>query len=424
MLRGALYSLVAVILLTPSGSGAAPGLHTKGRHLYTACHEKVVLVGVNRMFTWCDRQGSSIAEIAKSGANCVRIVALPSDSASDVDLWIQKTINHGMIPIPELHGATGDLGKLSSMVDWWVSASVVAMMKKHEKYVILNIANESGDCSVGVNEFVSSYKTAISRIRKTGLKVPIMIDGPCWAHDTDSLQTAAPVLQQADPEGNLIFANHYYGKNASGVSIGFGGEAAHIKKETAEWVAVGLPFVWGEFGYCSTPIDVKTLIAVANQNEVGWIAWSWGPGNQGCPGMDMSSDGTFAALKGWGLEVAVSDPNSIKNTAKRPASLMNKGVCPTAPTSDLGLQPASDAGVPGDAGGVGPSGDAGGQDSGASGADAGGAEDAAGESSSANNDRLRGGCTAAPTDPSVAPLPLAALLLLLLLAWLGRASLE
>ena len=381
---------ITLVSVIASVCEAAPGLYANGRHLYTACHEKVVLIGVNRMFTWCDRQGISIPEIGKSGASAVRIVALPSDSASDVDLWIQKTIDNGMIPIPELHDATGDLGRLSQMVDWWVSASVVAMLKKHEKYLIINIANESGDCTVGLGEFVAGYKTAIDRIRKAGLKVPLMIDGPCWAHDTDTLQSAAPTLQQADPEGNLIFSNHFYGKNASGVGIGFSGEAAHIKQETAEWVALGLPFVWGEFGYCDSPIDVKSLIAVANQNQVGWLAWSWGPGNT-CPGLDMSSDGSFSGLHGWGLEVAVSDANSISNTAARPASILNKGVCPSSGpdqgvAGDVGTRsdgaPAADAGARSDGGPA------------ASDAEAGG-------SAGSNNRGVEGGgCSAVPGAPA------------------------
>ena len=51
------------------------------------------------------------------------------------------------------------------------------------------------------------------------------------------------------------------------------------------------------------------------------MAWSWGPGNGDCPAMDMTTDGRFETLRGWGLEVAVTDPHSIRNTARRPASL-------------------------------------------------------------------------------------------------------
>ncbi len=34
--------------------------------------------------------------------------------------------------------------------------------------------------------------------------------------------------------------------------------------------------------------------------------------------MDMTKTGAFNALFNWGLEVATTDPYSIKNTSKRP----------------------------------------------------------------------------------------------------------
>lgn len=56
-----------------------------------------------------------------------------------------------------------------------------------------------------------------------------------------------------------------------------------------------------------------------------WLAWSWGSvGNSDCANdgsFNMTSNGTFAYLSGWGQEVAVPDPNSIQKTSKRPASI-------------------------------------------------------------------------------------------------------
>jgi mannan endo-1,4-beta-mannosidase len=54
------------------------------------------------------------------------------------------------------------------------------------------------------------------------------------------------------------------------------------------------------------------------EKEIGWLAWSWGPGNSDCPQMDMTRTVAFDTLFDWGLEVAVTDPNSIKNTSVRP----------------------------------------------------------------------------------------------------------
>jgi mannan endo-1,4-beta-mannosidase len=41
---------------------------------------------------------------------------------------------------------------------------------------------------------------------------------------------------------------------------------------------------------------------------------------------DMTSNGTYAGRQGWGLEVAVTDPNSIKNASTR-TKYMTTGSC-------------------------------------------------------------------------------------------------
>ena len=66
----------------------------------------------------------------------------------------------------------------------------------------------------------------------------------------------------------------------------------------------------------------------AQKRQIGWLAWSWGSmKNTDCPGkLDMTSDGTFAGLQNWGLVVATTDENSIKNTSVR-SPYIEKGSC-------------------------------------------------------------------------------------------------
>jgi mannan endo-1,4-beta-mannosidase len=45
--------------------------------------------------------------------------------------------------------------------------------------------------------------------------------------------------------------------------------------------------------------------------------------------MDMTTAGTFETLWGWGREVAVDHPASIRNTSKIPASML--GGCSSSP---------------------------------------------------------------------------------------------
>ena len=43
--------------------------------------------------------------------------------------------------------------------------------------------------------------------------------------------------------------------------------------------------------------------------------------------MDMTEDGRFETLHGWGLEIAETDPHSIRHTSRIPESLYRER-CP------------------------------------------------------------------------------------------------
>lgn len=299
-------------------------LQVKGRHLYAPTGEKIVLRGVNEMFIWSnDLSGeNTFAEIAKTGANVVRIVWLSSDEnprgiAANLDAAITNCIVAGMIPMPELHGATGKWDKLQSQVDYWVKPEVVAVLKKHEPYLLLNIANEVGAHEVTDEQFKEGYQLAISRLRNAGIQCPLVVDAASWGQGIDILQATGPYLLEQDPLKNLLFSVHMWWTAPDG-------STNRIINEIKESVAQELPLIVGEFAPmgvgCKKSIDYKTILAQCQKYDIGWLAWSWGLQDNGdCKLMDMTSDaekGKFSGLFDWGLEVAVTDPNSIKNTSK------------------------------------------------------------------------------------------------------------
>jgi mannan endo-1,4-beta-mannosidase len=104
-----------------------------------------------------------------------------------------------------------------------------------------------------------------------------------------------------------------------------------IIEEIRESVNMELPLIVGEFGNKweekkGGDILYRTIMEQCQLNEIGWIAWSWGPGNNLQTFLDMTTEGTFNSLYGWGLEVAVTNPYSIKNTSIRPYSIVH-GEC-------------------------------------------------------------------------------------------------
>lgn len=315
---------LAVLSIAVSGiCDELPGFRVAGRFLYDKCGEKVILRGVNKMIVWTDINGASFPEIAKTGANCVRIVWTTDGAVSKFDAAIEKCRDNKMIPIVELHDATGKWDSLSYCVDWWVKPEVVSIIEKHEEYLLVNIANEVGN-QVPEDDFKKGYITAVKRMREAGIHVPLIIDAAKWGQDIDILQATGPDIIGEDPDRNLLFSVHMWWPDI------YGWNDQKIINEIDESVEMNLPLMVGEFGNtaanCNGIINYKLIIKECQENQIGWLAWSWGPGNSDCEDMDMTEDSKFETLHGWGEEVAVTDPNSLKNTSVIPKFMQN-GEC-------------------------------------------------------------------------------------------------
>lgn len=303
------------------GSAEVPyeGFTVQGRHLYGPCEDRVLLRGVNVMVVWLDddRDGMpAFREIAKTGANSVRIVWTTDVPPKHFEDALTNAVEHGLLPIIELHDATGEWGKLEAMVDYWVRPETVEVLRRHERHLIVNVANEAGDDQVTDDQFKQGYADAVSRMREAGIRTPILIDAAGWGTDADQLLRTAPRLMDRDPKSNLMFSVHWWHAD---------NDKQHITRTLTRAVENGIPLLIGEFAHkkvgCEGQIAYNHLFEEAARLDVGWLAWSWGPGNSDCEGMDMTTDGTVKTLHGWGRKVAVTDSFSIKRTAVRPASL-------------------------------------------------------------------------------------------------------
>lgn len=311
-------------------AGQYPGFRVEGRHLYDRFGNKVVLYGVNKMIIYTDRDGiPAFPEIAKTGANVVRIVWLTEGSAEELDIAITNAVNHQLIPMVDCHDSTGEWENLQVCVDYWVRPDVLAVLKKHEAYLLVNIANEAGNSIVPDNEYRAGYALAIWRMRGAGIHVPLIIDSSGWGQDINGLQKNGPYLIEADPDHNLMFSIHMWWPSAwRGSQV-----AQLVIDEIQETVELDLPLIVGEFAHkgpgCSCCIPYQTIIEQCALNEIGYLPWSWGPGNSDCAEMDMTEDGTFDTLRGWGLEVAVTSTYSIRNLAVRPEWIVAATPIPT-----------------------------------------------------------------------------------------------
>ena len=322
--------VIFTLMLLQGKSQEYPGFRISGRHLYDRCGEKVILRGIANPNIWFEKSGiPRYEEIEKTGANVVRIVWQTNGTADELNQAITNCREKNMIPMVELHDATGDWSKLQQCINYWIRTDIVEVILTHEEYLLINIANECGNNSVSKTTFRTGYEGAVTEMRNAGIHVPLVIDGTDWGKNINILQSEGPYLINADPDHNLIFSVHMWWPSMYGYT------ESDIVNEINESVNMNLPLIVGEFsqmhGECtdntitsSNSIAYLTIIRECQQKEVGYIAWSWF-GN--CNDFwDMSTEGTFATLYDWGLEVAVTDPNSITHTSVRPYLITN-GVC-------------------------------------------------------------------------------------------------
>ncbi|HEX7069677.1 MAG TPA: cellulase family glycosylhydrolase [Rhodothermales bacterium] len=297
-----------------------PTFYVEGRHLYDVCGEPVVLRGVNKMTVWMDRQGSTFPEIAKTGANAVRTVWSIEVEPQQADLLLLNAKRHGLIPMLEMHDATGNWGMLDRVVDYWTRPETVQLIRKHEKYLLVNIANEAGQ-DVPDNTYRDKYIQIIQRMRRAGIRVPLVVDASGWGRDHEQVLRVGPAIVASDSLKNTMMSVHWWHSDNN---------TQRITSALERSVSLNLPFIVGEFAHaeigCRGRIAYEHILAEAQRLGIGWLAWSWGPGNSDCAAMDMTEDGSFDSLHEWGLEVAVTDPNSIKNTSVRPHYMVN-GTC-------------------------------------------------------------------------------------------------
>lgn len=318
--------------------------YTQGRYLYDRLGNKVILRGVNKMSVWDeeDPTGSiSFPEIRKTGANTVRIVWLTRNNGTPTDINILDTLitnakQNRLIPMVELHDATGQWNWLQELVEYWVQPKVVNLIQNHQKYLLVNIGNEVGNDQVSETQFIKGYTTAIQAMRTAGIHTPLVIDAADSGKNLELLDAAAPALLNADPDKNLLFSVHLYWPKFNG------GDANFIRSKLQNSVNLNYPLIVGEFSkfgawagknasICSPAgeVDYQTILEECHKHEIGWYAWEWGPGNAKgtppdplCAVMDMTSNSLFDSLKpGWATEVAIDSPYSIKNTSVIPPTL-------------------------------------------------------------------------------------------------------
>lgn len=323
---------MAALALSLSACAAQPlrpppasTMQIEGRHIYTAAGERVVLRGVNEMFSISrDPTGSwAMAEIAKTGANSVRIFTLSDFPAEKLDALIANAVANGMIPIPECHSATGKWERLQLCVDYWTRPDVAAVINRHRKWVLLNIANEAG-ATVSADDFLAGYRSAISQIRAAGIEVPLVIDGAGWGQEYRILLDSWDELNAHDAKQSIIVSAHSYWIGSEPERM------AHYRYIIDKVTREDIPFILGEgptpSGYDCTASPYRWAMSELDRVEIGWLAWSWGLVPNGDCRKENRYDMTDGGLFGrWKTESGRDLAEEIARTGRRPCSIPRAG---------------------------------------------------------------------------------------------------
>ncbi|GGU61934.1 endoglucanase [Streptomyces daghestanicus] len=325
-LWAALVILLGLLALAPTPAHAAPGassppaaaatgLHIDNGRLLEGNGNDFVMRGVNHAHTWYPGETQSLADIKALGANTVRVVLSDGhrwsrNSPEDVAAVIASCKANRLICVLEVHDTTGygedaAAGTLDHAADYWISLKDV--LAGQEDYVIVNIGNEPWG-NTDPAGWTAPTTAAIQKLRAAGLQHTIMIDAPNWGQDWQQvMRTNAQTVYDADPTGNLLFSIHMYSVFDT---------AAEITDYLNAFVDAGLPIVIGEFGGPADAYgdpDEDTMMATAEQLDLGYLAWSWS-GNTD-PILDLAIDFDPARLSSWGERI-FHGVNGIAATAE------------------------------------------------------------------------------------------------------------
>ncbi|HEX8528859.1 MAG TPA: cellulase family glycosylhydrolase, partial [Cytophagales bacterium] len=338
------------------------GFFTVNGKIYDKNGNEFVMRGVNSTNSWGDEVKNLDVlsnQIKKSKSNAVRIMTKTfyndqsNTPAKKRDL-VRRAVEAQLVPVLTTHDGTcngtyddanmadGALG-LKQVVDHWLLPENVQLMKDYEGQLILNIANEWGP--EDGYAWKEAYKTSITRLRNAGINNMLMIDPGNCGQNPIQIRDYGQELINHDPQHNVVFGLHLYAFWRTAGQTGVGAWCSgpdcppwRYEDRIQELIDRKLPVVIGEFGYPSAEVPYETIkVMTTNQQKgIGWLAWSWQPGNT-TPELDMTKAHVYnsdADLTPWGVLAITQATYGIKATAV-PATIWGTSdtQAPTAPTN-------------------------------------------------------------------------------------------
>lgn len=295
---------------------ASKGFTVSGSVLKDANGNAFIARGVNNPHAWFDTQAYNVLpNLAARKTNLIRVVWTMNGTASRLDQILTAIEAQQMVSIVELHDGTGSnsTAVLQSMANYWVRSDVAAVLKKHERSTMINIANEWGDNDMTPLQWRNAYMQPITTLRNAGFTTTIVIDSPAWGQDASAGLLYGWDLLNHDPRHNLLFSVHAY--------VRFN-NPNDIYNMMNNYKSNNLPLLIGEFGYnynngnnnLGSKVDAPLLMQYAQQFGVGYVAWSTQGNDAANAWLDLMTN--WSTTTSWGNTVWYGQ-YGISNTAKK-----------------------------------------------------------------------------------------------------------
>ncbi len=293
------------------------GFTTQGATLLDASGNPFVLRGINVPHAWHPvRSFDALKEIAGHNINCIRIVWESHLPVKELETIVKKCIQLHMIPMVELHDATGSPSDstLQELTRYFTTDEAKALYRKYGSYLLVNIANEWGDNHTPGEYWRDAYKKSISMLRNAGYTSTLVIDAPGWGQNSTPVLQYGNELMEFDPAHNLLFSVHMYRS---------WNEEEKIRNDLEKAVEKALPVIVGEFGYnyqngnnnLSCKVNPEAVMQVCHELNIGYLAWSWTGNNSENQWLDMVENTDWKTPTLWGKTV-LNSPYGITKTAK------------------------------------------------------------------------------------------------------------
>lgn len=294
----------------------AKGFTVSGSVLKDANGNAFIARGVNNPHAWFDTQAYNVLpNLAARKTNLIRVVWTMNGTAARLDQILTAIEAQQMVSIVELHDGTGSNSTtvLQNMANYWVRGDVAAVLKKHERSTMINIANEWGDNDMTPLQWRNAYMQPITTLRNAGFTTTIVIDSPKWGQDASAGLLYGWDLLNHDPRHNLLFSVHAY--------VRFN-NPNDIYNMMNDYKSNNLPLLIGEFGYnynngnnnLGSKVDAPLLMQYAQQFGVGYVAWSTQGNDAANAWLDLMTN--WSDTTSWGNTVWYHQ-YGISNTAKK-----------------------------------------------------------------------------------------------------------